>query len=198
MKIYKQDMTDIISSASNMELEKLDDSWVTEDSLDWINDDIYDKYNTEPITSLNVNLVYINANNEIEKIIEEYITLNQVGTIERDELIRMVKRWRTSNNIKYKLLSLLVYIVDLQPDNIKKFLSNNVEDVKTSYNNFLKPLTKFDLVNLKKSISLFHDLNGITIIYHRPKNTKNIGNNKLTKKYSISNSIKYTRKTYDK
>ena len=185
MIMFMNNMSD--TDVSHIILEDLDDSWINSDIVDLTDDKLYQNYYTEAISCLNVNLIYINKCNEIEKISEQHIILNEVGIVSRDELIRVVKKGSRCNNIKYKLMSLLIYAIDLRPENLKDFLNNTQNS-----DNFIKPLNTFDMVNLNESISLFHDLNEITIIYHNPSSIS--VNARSTRRYNISNTIKYTKR----
>ena len=63
---------------------------------------------------------------------------------------------------------------------------------------FLQSIKNIDTIKLEKSISLFHDINEIFIIFHekiyKPSFNTNVTNNKTKKVFINSNTNKYTKR----
>lgn len=136
-------------------LDNLDTSWINDfDNID----KEYKIYYCEDITFINFQFIYINRDNEIEKFKEEKLMFKEPNKIQKDELISIIKRNQMSVNVKYYLLSILKYIINIEPINLKTFLKNKAS------NNFLQIINNIDSIKLDKSISMFHDLNSIIVL----------------------------------
>ena len=116
--------------------------------------------------------------------------------LSKEELIGLIKRNSFNNAIKYSLLSLLKYNIDFEPINLKTFLRSNDKNIGKNY---LKSITNIDNIFFEQSISLFHDLNNLFIIFiekEREKEMTNaftrpsIINRQLTKKVYIHSNFK--------
>jgi len=194
----------------NVDIEELD--------LDWTNDleklikteKSYDKFYKEDITQINVNIFYINKQNEIFKTKKEYIHLQTPSFLLREEIVGLVKRNNIYNDKKYSLLSLLVCIINIEPQNIYSFLKSNHPNIGQP---FLQSITNIDTIKLNKSISIFKDLNEVIILFHEDQikytdykkgssASTNNNNNNVTKRIFIHNhhltssSKKVTKRKY--
>lgn len=81
----------------------------------------------------------------------------------------------------------------MEPTDIKHFLKNKNENISEDYS-FLTPIKNIDSVTFKKTISMFHDLNNIFIIFYEKDKTHMITREHMTKKIYLSNSHKKTIK----
>ena len=105
-----------------MEEEIFDYNWINkyeEEEKD------YNMFYPEEIKYLKLNCLYVNMNNELEKITEKEIKLINSNKIKKEELIKLIKDNMKLDKIKYKLLSLLIYNFNLETDELKMFLQNN-------------------------------------------------------------------------
>ena len=144
-----------------------------EDSLDteWINhfedeDRDFNDFYKEPITSIKIYFLYVNTKNELEKINEEKHVLTQENMINKNELIKLIKTHDNNDGIKYRLLSVLNYNIDVDSENIYNYLKYP-EDFP-----FLHSLRHIEPINLNPSISILQDLNSIYLIFHEINPTK--------------------------
>ena len=117
---------------------------------------------------------------------ENKLLLNTSALITKEELLSAITRFSYCNNIKYKLSSALIYNIDLGPENLKTFLQS--KDPKKA-DSFLTALKSLDDIVLNKSISLFHDINQLVIIY-RAHNA----NKKSTRRHHIKGSHRITKR----
>jgi hypothetical protein len=111
--------------------------------------------------------------------------------ISREEMIGILKKNTIDNKRKYTLMSILKYVVNLEPDEIKYFLSN------TDNYPFLKVIKNIDAITFEKSINMFQDLNDLILVFFE-KNIETKSANNYTKKIflnSLSSKKKTTRKT---
>ena len=173
-------------------LDELDTSWLTEFEN---NDNDYHHYYSEDVSYINLNCVYINTNNEIEKVKTEIVIFKTPGILSRDEVLSIIKSNTYSNKDKYSLLSILKFNIDVEPNNINSFLKNNDKNIG---DHFLHTIKHIDSIQFNKTISMFQDMNTLTIIFYKKNSNTNINTNINTKKIfirSISNK-KSTRKTF--
>lgn len=178
-------------------IDELDLSWIYE--FEKI-DNEYKIYYTEELSFIRIHSIYINNINEIEKIREEKILLKTPGVLQKEELLSIIKHNSFSNQIKYSLLSILKFNINLEPVHLKTFLRNKNPDIGAP---FLQSIKHLDTIKFEKSITMFHDINEILIIFHQKNNKQSQSHidsnieivNNHTRKVSInSNSKKKTRK----
>lgn len=175
----------------NDNIEDLDLSWIQD--FEKI-DNEYKIYYTEEISFIRIHSIYLNLNNEIDKMKEEKVLLKTPGILLKEELLSIIKHNSFSNQIKYSLLSILKFNINLEPIHLKTFLRNKSDTIG---NSFLQSIKNIDSIKFDKTISMFHDINEIFIIFY-PKIRKNTPDQKdtnRTKKIFInSNTKKRTKK----
>jgi hypothetical protein len=148
-------------------IEDLDISWIHEFEKE---DNEFKKYYTEDLSFIKIHYIYINQNNDIEKIKEEKIILKESGLISKEELLSIIKHNSFSNQVKYSLLSILRFNISLEPIHLKTFLKNK----NPSFGNqFLNSIRNIDSIKFDKSISMFHDINELIILFHVKINKNN-------------------------
>jgi hypothetical protein len=187
-----------INDDLDYEFEELDTSWINE--FEELDKD-FNSYYKEELSFIRINYIYINTQNEIVNISEENCLFKKPGMLSKEELIGLIKHNSFNNAIKYSLLSLLKYNIDFEPINLKTFLRSNDKNIGKNY---LKSITNIDNIFFEQSISLFHDLNNLFIIFIEKGNEKstfernnngNLTNRQLTKKvYIHSNFRKRTKR----
>ena len=169
------------------DIDDLDSTWIQE--FEKLDKD-YKNYYTENISFLRVRSIYINKQNEIEKVIEENIFLKEPGIIQKEELLSIIKHNSFSNEIKYSLLSILKFNINLEPEYLKTFLKSKDKNIGSS---FLQSVKHIDSIRFEKSITMFHDINDLIIIFH-PKTNSSDPNNRTKKVFINSNSKKRTKR----
>ena len=107
--------------------EELDYEENNELNDDWINifednDKLYKDFYKDNLYCVNIDFIYVNKNNEIEKIKQEPYLMSVLNSITRDELIGLLKRNSIDNDKRYSLLSILKYNITLDAEDIKNFL----------------------------------------------------------------------------
>jgi hypothetical protein len=173
------------------------DDTIADLDISWIQDfekidNEYKNYYTEDISFIRIHSVYINKNNEIEKVREEKMLLKTLGILQKEELLSIIKHNAFSNEIKYSLLSILKFNINLEPIHLKTFLRNKNSDIGTQ---FLHSVKNIDSIKFDKSITMFHDINEIIIIFHQKIHKNGEESKNRTKKVFInSNSKKKTKK----
>jgi len=177
----------------DFEYSELNDDWINEFDK---TENLYKDFYKDNLYYINIDFIYINRLNEIEKIKQDSILLSIPNSITRDELIGLLKRNTFDNNIKYSLMSILKYNITLEPDDIKNFLLSN--DTSQYNDKFLIINKHIDTIVFEKTINMFHDLNKIIIIFfENTKEHKSCNNNTITKKINFkTNTHKKTIKRH--
>lgn len=178
----------------NDNIEDLDLSWIQEfEKLD----SEYKMYYTEDISFVRIHTIYVNNNNDIDKIREEKILLKTLGILDKEELLGIIKHNSFSNEIKYSLLSILKFNINIEPIHLKTFLRNKNPAIGAP---FLQSIKHIDTIKFEKSISMFHDINELIIIFHQKNNnintdsTKKETSNRTKKIFINSNPKKKTKR----
>ena len=148
--------------------EELDTKWIEKFEQ---NDKLYQDFYPDDVYFVNLHFIYINNNNDIEKLREEIFLMKQPNIITREEIIGLLKKNSyDENKKKYTILSLLKFNITLEPENIKSFIQN-FDHKKNNYSSFLMPVKHIDAITFYKTINMFQDLNTLYFIF--------IENNKL-------------------
>ena len=170
---------------------EVDSSWLEEfDNLD----KEYKDYYTEDLTVVKTHCIYVNKSNEIERIIEDKILLKTPGLLSKEETVSLIKRNSICNQVKYSLLYILKYNINLDQINLKTFIRSKSElvDLGTP---FLQSVKHIDDIKFDKSISMFHDLNELLIIFYNKDATLAHHNRSGTRRiYINSSSFKKTKR----
>ena len=175
----------------DLEYNNLDDDWINNfDNTDKLYKDFY----KDDLYYVNLRVIYINRENEIEKLKQESFLMSKPNNITHDEILEILKKNSIDNDKRYSLLSILKYNIVLEPDEVKLYLNNaNGED-------YLSIMKNIDGVVFNKSINMFHDLNDLILIfYEKSLELKKPDANNTTKKIylrSLSSNKKTIKKRY--
>ena len=158
--------------------DELNDDWI--DNFEE-KDKLYKDFYKDNLCYVNIDFIYINKNNEIEKIKQEPFLMSEQNSITRDELIGLLKRNSIDNDKRYSLLSILKYNITLDSDDIKNFLS--ASDL-SHYNELFLTINKhIDTIFFEKTINMFQDLNNLYFIfYEKNDDAKKRDLNNVTKR----------------
>ena len=165
----------------------LDDEWIN--NFDKI-DNLYKDFYKDDIYYIHLRILYINRNNEIDKIKNETFLMTKPNNITREEIIEILKKKSTDDKKRYTLLSILKYNINLEPEEIKNYLNKNYD------NQYLTVIKNIDTITFEKSINMFHDLNDIIFIFYEKSSElkKKDPNNSTKKIYLHFNTKKKTIK----
>jgi hypothetical protein len=174
-----------------MDYNELNDDWIqTFEKTDKLYQDFY----KDDLYFINLKFVYVNRNNEIDKIKQESFLMSTPNYISREEILQILKRSINDNSRNYSPLSILRYNITLDADDVKNFLLYPNEE-----RNFLTVIRNIDAVSFEKTITMLQDLNDLILIfYEKSQELKKRNPNSCTKKiYLRSNTNKKTiRKQY--
>ena len=141
--------------------EDIDTSWI--DDFKKENETCSDFY-TEEVTTITLFFIYIDQKNNIENLSRDLLILDRKNTIVRDQLIQLIKQNQIhNNNNKYKLITLLKYNIDIEPEEIYNFI-NNKDDSSFNKRFFIQEKYLNDII-YKNTINIFQDLNSLFFIF---------------------------------
>ena len=145
-------------------VEELDDSWLREFEK---TDNEYKAYYKEDLTFVKLHCVYINDDCEIDFVKEQRLWFREPNVLYKEDLISAIKHNAFQNNCKYSLLSILKYNITLEPFDLKTFLRGN--NKRQNKRDYLQSVHNIDTIVFDKSISMFHDINDLFIVFHMKK-----------------------------
>ena len=157
-------------------------------------DKLYKDFYKADIYYTNLNIIYLNSENEIEKIKQESFLLSRCNYITIEEIIQILKENMSEQSKKYSLLSILKYNITLNPENIMSYLSH---DPSTHNTDFLTSINHITPITFEKSIHMFHDLTDLIIIFC-DKSVKSCSHNNVTKKIVLRSNRHAKRNTLRK
>ena len=175
----------------DLENNNLDDDWINNFEN---TDKLYKDFYKDDLYYVNLRVIYINRENEIDKLKQESFLMSKPNHINHEEILQILKKNSIDNDKKYSLLSILKYNIILEPVDVKFYLNEqNVQE-------YLSVIKNIDSVVFDKSISMFHDLNDLILIfYEKSLELKKPDPNNTTKKIylrSLSSNKRTIRKRY--
>ena len=169
----------------SIDFNELNDEWINNFEK---TDKLYQDFYKDNIYYVNLQFIYVNRSNEIDKIKKESFLMSIPNMITREELFEILKINSNINNKLYTLLSILRYNITLDVDEIKLFLTTPLQ-----INNYLTIIKNIDAITFEKTITTFHDLNDIIFVfYEKSKELKKPNLNNITKKIYL-NDIKHKK-----
>ena len=154
----------------------LDTDWITK--FEKI-DNSYNIFYLDDVNSIKVKCVYINKENEIEKMKEENMMLGKPNYLSREEVMGIIK-----HNIhgRYGLLSILKYNINLDPANVKSFVTTRQYE-----ETFLTTIKNIDAITWDMTISMFQDLNEVIFFFYEKTGSHS---NNVTRKIWLQKHLK--------
>jgi len=149
-----------------MEGDDLDMSWIEEEER---LQNIQTNYSREPMESIKTYFIYINKNQYIDKILCEIQELeinsdSKGSQINKETILKIIQTKKISTPFsKYKLVDILLYNIDLEPEHIQDYSKANIED--NSNKDLLKKIPIFDEITIAPSIFIFHGINSLYFIF---------------------------------
>ena len=147
----------------------------------------YKSFYKENVDIVKIFYTYVDSDNKIYYVKKDNLLIEN-NKINRNELIYILKKNKQNNKKNHKLISVLQYNIDLEPEEVLNYLK-----YKENYN-FLTVVSKVNDILWNDTISIFKNLNSLHVIYYeepvkKSNNTKKvyIRNRKLKRK-------KHTRK----
>jgi hypothetical protein len=146
--------------------DDLDTSWI--DDLDKLNN-IHHSYFREPMKDIDFCILLVDSNDSILKIKKEnhrFSTIDKNCTFTNSFLIQFIERIKNTyskGKIRYKLQDVLLYNIDIEPEHIQPYVSNeNLLELGTKK---LQSLSIIQDVVVPPSIFIFHKINSLFFIF---------------------------------
>jgi len=160
---------------------------------EWIKDyeekeNEYKKFYKEEVNIIDVIFLYINHNNEIYNVknFKEYIANSQINY---ERIIEIIKNYQNNMDMKHKLMGLLNYKIDIDPENIKQLFNYNINP------GTLYSIKNINNINFDKTINLLQDLNSVIFIFKENRKVENM-NNRTTRRIILHQKQKKTKRKY--
>jgi len=120
----------------------------------------YKKFKLKRIKDINIYLTYINHENEIEIVSREKLYIkNRQNTITRNQLVYIIKNCQRRSNISYKLVSIMVYNINVTPETLTDYIEKPEDFVS------LFTLSRIDSFELQSTISMLKEFNAIYFFF---------------------------------
>jgi len=172
----------------------IDETWINEFKK---NEELYDDFYKDKVEYIKLFYLYVSSTNCIESTKKDSIQLDNNGILKKNKIIALILQNQNFNSIKYKLLSLIRFNIDIEPENINEFVYNtNTHTDKPSQ--FITSEKYLNDIKYSDTINIFQDLNCLYFIFYeeKPKSIPTLysSNNNHTKKI-ISINTKRHKKT---
>ena len=161
----------------------------------------------EPIQILKCYFFYINMNDYIDRINIEELEIDGSGVLASDKILHIIQSKKVyTNNTKFVFQDLFLFHIDLEPDEIQGFISDDGGDSEGAGagSRFFRKISVTDNVIVPPSIRVFHNINSLYFFFHEtllykkrePKSILKMGGGGLGKhtKRKIGNVGSHTRK----
>ena len=120
----------------------------------------YKKFKLKRIKDINIYLTYINCKNEIEIISKKKLYIeNRQNTIMRSQLVDVIKNFQRKSNISYKLISIMVYNINVTPETLTDYIERPEDFVS------LFTLSRIDSFELQSTISMLKEFNAMYFFF---------------------------------
>ena len=112
------------------------------------------------LNNIKTYITYINSDNEIEIINQKKIYLNNDDNIvTRNQLIDVINNSQKKHNIKYKLISIMVYNIHVTPESLPSYIENPNDFIS------LYTLNRIESFELQPTLRLLKKYNGIYFFF---------------------------------
>lgn len=118
------------------------------------------KFKMKRLKDINIYLTYINSENEIEVISRKKLYIeNKKNTITRNKLVDVIKNSQRRNNISYKLISIMVYNINVTPETLSDYIERPEDFIS------LFTLSRIDSFELQSTISMLKEYNAMYFFF---------------------------------
>jgi hypothetical protein len=118
------------------------------------------KFKLKRLKDINIYLTYINSENEIEIISRKKLYIeNKQNTIMRNQLVDVIKNNQRRNSISYKLISVMVYNINVTPETLSDYIEKPEDFIS------LFTLSRIDSFELQSTISMLKEFNAMYFFF---------------------------------
>ena len=147
----------------------------------------YKSFYKENVDVIKIFYTYVDSNNNIYYVKKDNLFVED-NKINKNELIYILKKNKNNNNKNHKLISILQYNIDLEPEDVLSYLK-----FKEKYN-FLTIVSEINDIFWNDTISIFKNLNSLHIVYYEEPNKKSSNTKKVYIRNAKLKRNKHTRK----
>lgn len=172
-------------------MEELDSKWIE----DFEEDELYNEFYQDEVTSINVFFIHMNTDNEIKTIRNQEENIEN-NTLKKERIMTLIKENTKKENKDYQLVSLLKFNFDINNKELDEFLEDNKDLSK-----YLTTLSYLSDIKWNNTILFFQKLNGLYLLFKERKQqppsltTSPFPKNILKLKDSKSSDSKSNKKT---
>lgn len=141
----------------------------------------YKDFYKENVETIKLKFLYINKENALENIRYDDFIFNTPNLISYVDVIKILKSNNEIMNKLYKINSICLYNVSVDPENI--------QDIKEE--DFLRIINNIDDIKVEPTINILNDLNELMFIFKEKEKTNN---REKTRKVLIKNNNKSRKK----
>lgn len=141
----------------------------------------YKDFYKENVETLKLKFLYVNNDNKLENIKHDDLILKTPNKITYNEFIKILKSNNYVMNRNYKINSMCLYNVSIEPDNIEKIKEDD----------FLVNICHINDITIEPTINILQDFNELLIVF---KENKKHNNRVKSKKVRIEIKNHKTRK----
>jgi hypothetical protein len=160
----------------------------------------YNDFYKEKPTSIKIYYLYVNKDNEVNFCKTETHLLDTTNvknaTLNKDTLIAIIKKNSFSNNINYKLLSLLKFNLDIDPEDVISLAIHKMDGSE-----YLSSESVLRDIVFNDTVCIFQDINSLFLVYYekvqpqpQKTQTRKIYLNTITNTNTNTKKNKHTRK----
>jgi hypothetical protein len=136
--------------------DDLDISWIDKQNKLHTIDKTYYR---EPMEFISIHTIHVNTDKNIEKISSDKIDVYN-NFISKEKILKIIQSNKSIHGPKYKLIDIILYNIDLEPQHIQDFVQNDIDEKR-----FFKKFSIVDDVQINPSIFIFHSLNAMYFIF---------------------------------
>jgi len=168
----------------------LDDTWIKNFEK---TDNLYKNFYKEDLYFINIKILYLNSNKEIIHSKQETFFMTTPNIINKEQILAILTSNIVYNEHKFKLLTILKYNFTLDVEDVKHYLTQK----NTTDSNFIESINYIDDIKFNSTITMFHDLNDLIIMFYDKNMSNHTKSKKITLTHQPSKSIrKSLRKRY--
>ena len=133
----------------NTNTNHLDTSWMAEEEKLM---QIHHNCMPEPLPSISLEFLYINASSNLDKIEREYVSLGKDASISKEQLISIIQNHKMETSMtQYVFKELSLFHIPIQPELIPSFIQPSF-----SCDSFFHTFSSIENIVLPPSIFIFH------------------------------------------
>jgi hypothetical protein len=192
-----QFIDDLDFDDTSIDCADLDNKWLDDIEKDNID---YAKFYKDDIYDIKVMFVYVDSNNAIYHVSSEHLELETKNTILQKEIVSIVNDKKKMNKKNYRVFKCYLYNLDIDPDDLHKFIANKY--VEDNHSLFFRPVDLAFDVKINPTIAQFHTLNTLYLFMREKPSDKvssDTGKRNTTKKVkrvTFQPDLKHTRRRY--